>query len=224
MALSLKEALARRGVPKVASSARFGTPIRLRLRMNAEIDRPVDVARLLVSQGVSLKRAHAFLQRIAAGDTVAAQMWSEDSGALVARFSDLGIEAVELRIPDVSPKEIRTRMNCPRRISRRHSDSSSIRCRTGIRAATGPTPPRASCSRSSRAIPPSWKPCSPNGTTPESSRTERCSGNVALTNHPLHAYPPTLARLPRRSPRVSRSQHRSIGVADDLNKKTVQAR
>ncbi|MBO1020929.1 hypothetical protein IPV08_13215 [Methylobacterium sp. SD274] len=111
MALSLKEALARRGVPKAASSARFGTPIRLRLRMNAEIDRPVDVARLLVSQGVSLKRAHAFLQRIAAGDTVAAQMWSEDSGALVARFSDLGIEAVELRIPDVSPKEIRTRMN-----------------------------------------------------------------------------------------------------------------
>lgn len=111
MVLSLKEALARRDVPKAESSVRSGTPIRLRLRMNAEIDRPVDVARLLVSQGMSLKRAHAFLQRIAAGDTVAAQLWSEDFDTLMARFSDLGIEAVELRIPEVSPRDIRTRLN-----------------------------------------------------------------------------------------------------------------
>ncbi|GJE17331.1 helix-turn-helix domain-containing protein [Methylobacterium marchantiae] len=116
MALSLKEALARRDAPKAESSARSGIPVRPRLRMKAEIDkadidRPVDVARLLVSHGVSLKRAHGFLQRIAAGDTVAAQMWSENSDALVADFSDLGIEAVELKIPEVSPKDIRTRLN-----------------------------------------------------------------------------------------------------------------
>ncbi len=111
MALSLKEALARRDVPGAEPSVRSGIPVRMRLRTMGDMNTPVDVARLLVAQGLSLKRAHGFLQRLAAGETVAVQMWSEDAGRLGDAFAELGIEAVELRIPDVSPKDIRSRMN-----------------------------------------------------------------------------------------------------------------
>jgi DNA-binding transcriptional regulator YiaG len=79
--------------------------------MSGEIDRPVDVAHLLVEHGTSLRRAHAFLQRIARGEAVAVELRTDDPGAVASSFARLGIEALELRIPEVSTRDIRARLN-----------------------------------------------------------------------------------------------------------------
>lgn len=79
--------------------------------MIADIDRPVDLARLLIEHGISLRRAHACLQDLARGESIALQLTTEDSQVLVRRFADLGIEASELRIPEVSVRAVRSRLN-----------------------------------------------------------------------------------------------------------------
>lgn len=109
--LSLKEALERRDASKVEPKLPSGSPIRLRLRMVDDIDRPVDVARLLLDHGLTLRRAHEFLQRIASRETVAVQVWSENPATLISAFAALGVEARELKVPEVSTREIRARLN-----------------------------------------------------------------------------------------------------------------
>lgn len=78
--------------------------------MTGEIDRPVDVARLLVDGGVSLKRAHAVLGRLGEGETVAVESRHADREEAVRRLKALGVEASELKVPSVSTKDIRTRL------------------------------------------------------------------------------------------------------------------
>lgn len=109
--LSLKEALARRGAAADADSAPSGSPIRLRLTMMAEIDRPIDLVRFLNAHGLSLKRAHAVLNRMADGEAVAVRLWSERPEELVARFHSLGVEARWLSVPEVDTRAIRSRLN-----------------------------------------------------------------------------------------------------------------
>ena len=116
MALSLKEALARRDEPRAEPKALSGSPIRLRLRMVGEIDRPVDAVRLLADHGLGLRRAHALFQPIARGEAVAAEVWIEGPAAsLICAFAALGIEARELRVPDVNTRDIRARLNLSQR-------------------------------------------------------------------------------------------------------------
>lgn len=109
--LSLKEALARRDAPAAADSAPSGSPIRLRLKMAGEIERPVDLVRALTAHGLSLKRAHTVLNRIADGEAVAVHLRSEAPGKLVDQFATLGIEAKPLTVPDVDTRAIRSRLN-----------------------------------------------------------------------------------------------------------------
>ncbi|MGU3538695.1 helix-turn-helix domain-containing protein [Methylobacterium sp. A54F] len=108
--LSLKEALARRGEPAAVGRDPSGTLIRLRLRMNGDVDRPVDLARLLIDAGVTLRRAHALLDRMAAGESVVISAAAGDRDERIARFAALGIEAREMRIPEVSSRAVRTRL------------------------------------------------------------------------------------------------------------------
>lgn len=109
-ALSLKEALARRDAPPAVDSVRSGSPIRLRLRRAGEIARPIDLARLLTRHGLSLKRAHATLNRIAADEIVVVRLWSETPDELPGQFGALGVEASPLTIPKVDTQAIRARL------------------------------------------------------------------------------------------------------------------
>ncbi|SFL46298.1 hypothetical protein SAMN04488125_115103 [Methylorubrum salsuginis] len=109
-ALSLKEALARRDAIPAADSARSGSPIRLRLKRTGEIARPIDLARLLTRHGLSLKRAHATLNRIAADEAVVVRLWSEAPDELPGQFGALGVEASPLTIPEVDTRAIRARL------------------------------------------------------------------------------------------------------------------
>lgn len=108
--LSLKEALERPVAPEAASSAPSGSPVRYRLRIDGDIPRPVDVARLLTEYGVSLKRAHGVLQGIARGEAVVVQLVVEAPDAPVRPFAVFGVEALPLRIPEISTRAIRGRL------------------------------------------------------------------------------------------------------------------
>ena len=84
--------------------------------MVGEIDRPVDAVRLLADHGLGLRRAHALFQPIARGEAVAAEVWIEGPAAsLICAFAALGIEARELRVPDVNTRDIRARLNLSQR-------------------------------------------------------------------------------------------------------------
>jgi DNA-binding transcriptional regulator YiaG len=77
-----------------------------------DVDRPIDVMRLLAERGLGLRRAHAVFQRIARGEEVAVEVRCENSTAvLTSAFEALGVEARELRIPNVSSRDVRTRLN-----------------------------------------------------------------------------------------------------------------
>ncbi|WP_162249969.1 hypothetical protein [Methylobacterium sp. Leaf456] len=106
----MKEALARRDAIPAADSVRSGSPIRLRLKRAGEIARPVDLARLLTRHGLSLKRAHATLNRITADEAVAVRLWSEAPNDVPSQFRALGVEASPLTIPKVDTRAIRARL------------------------------------------------------------------------------------------------------------------
>ena len=80
-------------------------------KIPGEVVRPVDVARLMTEHGVSLRRAHGFLQSLVQGDVVAVQMVAPRVEELVTRFAALAVEALELRLPEVSTKAVRARLN-----------------------------------------------------------------------------------------------------------------
>ncbi len=109
-ALSLKEALARRDAIPAADSVLSGSPIRLRLKRAGEIARPIDLARLLTRYGLSLKRAHATLNRLVADEAIVVRVWSEAPEELAGQFGALGVEASPLTIPEVDTRAIRARL------------------------------------------------------------------------------------------------------------------
>ena len=79
--------------------------------MTDDICRPVDLVRLLSAHGLSLKRSHSVLNRIAEGEALAVRLWSETPDALVAQLRALGVDARPLSVPDVDTKAIRSRLN-----------------------------------------------------------------------------------------------------------------
>ncbi|MER2251995.1 hypothetical protein ABS772_18920 [Methylorubrum podarium] len=79
--------------------------------MTDDIGRPVDLVRLLSAHGLSLKRSHSVLNRIAEGEAVAVRLWSKTPDALVAQLRSLGVDARPLSVPDVDTKAIRSRLN-----------------------------------------------------------------------------------------------------------------
>lgn len=79
------------------------------LKAERDIVRPVDVARLLVQHGLSLRAAHAKLQQVADGLAVAVELRSHDLAGLVAELAELGLAAVEIRPPDVDVRRVRAR-------------------------------------------------------------------------------------------------------------------
>jgi DNA-binding transcriptional regulator YiaG len=105
---SFREAIARPAVAAAAGPSPSASPTRLLLEAAGEIARPVDLVRALRAGGVSLKRAHAVLERLAEGGSAAVEVAEE--GEVVARLEDLGVAARALRHPEVSVREVRTRL------------------------------------------------------------------------------------------------------------------
>jgi DNA-binding transcriptional regulator YiaG len=105
--LSFKEALARRDKAKASSRERSASPgVRVILRAG-DIARPVDVARLLATHGMSLRKAHETLNRLAAGETVAVELQATSKAKLRGKFSELGIAARTINLPAANVKRIR---------------------------------------------------------------------------------------------------------------------
>jgi hypothetical protein len=91
--LSFKEAFARRDKAKAISRERSVSPgVKLILRAG-EINRPVEVARLFTTHGISLRKAHETLNRLAAGENVAVELKTTDEAKLCSKLFELGIAA-----------------------------------------------------------------------------------------------------------------------------------
>jgi len=105
--LSLKEALGRRArTPDDRRQSSDFPATRVVLVAN-EIARPVEVARVLVRCGVSLRKAHDILNRIAEGACVPVELFCDNTTAVTSELSGLGVSAYAIRIPDVDIKRLR---------------------------------------------------------------------------------------------------------------------
>ena len=105
--LSLKEALEQRGSAGEKPRNPAGLPVVLILRMNREtgMARPVDVVRLLTSQGLGMRRSHDALNRLARGETVTVELPAvEDPERLDVELAALGVRG--LRRVDPAPVDI----------------------------------------------------------------------------------------------------------------------
>jgi DNA-binding transcriptional regulator YiaG len=97
---SFKAALARQASGRATSLASSDFPTVKVLLRNANISRPVDVARALKGLGLSLRKAHLVLDRLAEGEKVPAELDAravEQDG--LDRLLSLGIEAHRIASP-----------------------------------------------------------------------------------------------------------------------------
>jgi DNA-binding transcriptional regulator YiaG len=72
-----------------------------------EISRPVELARVLVRCGLSLRKAHDILNRISEGVCVPVELFGESAKAVTSELSGLGVSAHMIRIPEVDIKRLR---------------------------------------------------------------------------------------------------------------------
>jgi DNA-binding transcriptional regulator YiaG len=107
--LSFREALEQRGETREPSPDRSGSPIRLSLAI-VKTTQPVSIARLLRKYGMSLRKAHETLDRLAARETVAVELYADDASTLISEFSDLGVKAYPIMPPQVDAKQVRERL------------------------------------------------------------------------------------------------------------------
>src|ERR1700676_943581 len=107
--LSFREALEQPEDTQERSPARSGSPVRLSLVIT-KTTQPVSIARLLRKHGMSLRKAHEALDRLAAGEIVAVELYADDAIALISEFSDLGVKASPIMPPQVDAKQVRERL------------------------------------------------------------------------------------------------------------------
>ena len=69
----------------------------------------IDVALLIRSRGTTLRKTHETINRLAAGKTVAVELYSDNDARLIAAFAKLGVEAKPIRTPSVDVKRVRER-------------------------------------------------------------------------------------------------------------------
>jgi DNA-binding transcriptional regulator YiaG len=69
--------------------------------------RPVEVARMLTRHGLSLRKAHETLNRLANGESVAVELGAADREKLRAELSRLGILGRAIHLPTADVKRVR---------------------------------------------------------------------------------------------------------------------
>ena len=105
---SFKEALERQERGQTAFHPRSAFPaVKVHLRRTDPIRRPVDLARQFVSYGLSLRKAHEALNRLAEGETVALELACRDFDQSVDQLAKLGIDARQVTLPVVDPRHVR---------------------------------------------------------------------------------------------------------------------
>lgn len=117
--LSVKAALARRAAVEDTSRNHSGSAIALILDAEPAtgMKRPVDLVRLLTRNGLSLRKAHDVLNRLAKGETVPAELpMVADQTALVAELTALGVRSARRVDPElVDVAALRTRLGLTQR-------------------------------------------------------------------------------------------------------------
>jgi DNA-binding transcriptional regulator YiaG len=104
-----REALERREGARERSLAKSPSPTVKLLLTARDIGQPVDFARLLTRYGISLRKAHDVLDKLAFGKSVAVELSARDNKALLAELSQSGVDASIIRPPDVDVKSVRER-------------------------------------------------------------------------------------------------------------------
>jgi hypothetical protein len=95
--LSLREALARWGQTPADPRESPGSQAIRMVLVAKEIARPVELARVLVRRGVSLRKAHDILNRISQGACVPVELAGDSAKAVTTELSDLGVSAHVIR-------------------------------------------------------------------------------------------------------------------------------
>jgi DNA-binding transcriptional regulator YiaG len=105
---SLREVLAR---PEgIGARPRESSAFPVRLILTADkIQQPVEVARLLARHGMSLRKAHDALNRLADRESVAAELHARDRGKLLSALSALGVRAQVIQVPEADVRAVRER-------------------------------------------------------------------------------------------------------------------
>jgi DNA-binding transcriptional regulator YiaG len=106
---SFREALERREGAKERSRAQSPSPTVKVLLTARDIRQPVDFARLLTRYGISLRKAHDVLDKLAFGKSVAVELSARDDKGLLSELSHNGVDASIIRPPDVDVKRVRER-------------------------------------------------------------------------------------------------------------------
>jgi DNA-binding transcriptional regulator YiaG len=107
---SFRAALERPAASPEKSRGHSASPAVRLLLVPERIAQPVDVARLLVRHGTSLRKAHDILNRLAKRETAAAELHAHDSDKLRADFLALGVAAHVIRAPDPDVRRVRERL------------------------------------------------------------------------------------------------------------------
>jgi DNA-binding transcriptional regulator YiaG len=103
---SFRAALERRADSKERSLDQSGSPVALVLALD-DIKHPVEVARLLKRHGLSLRRAHETLNRLADGETVAVELRADTPHHLISELVALGVAAHAIEPPQTDVRRIR---------------------------------------------------------------------------------------------------------------------
>ena len=106
---SFREALERRDVAREKPREKSVFPATKLMLVPYKIGQPVELARALKRYGMSLRKAHNTLDRLAKGDTVAVELGDGNSQTIIAELSALGVNARVIEAPKADLKKIRER-------------------------------------------------------------------------------------------------------------------
>ena len=107
--LSFREALELREKTEGAPRDRSGSPVRLSLTLR-DVKQPVSFALLLKKHGMSLRKAHETLNRLANGETVAVELWADNVDTLIFDIGQFGVKPYLIVPPQIDPKQVRERL------------------------------------------------------------------------------------------------------------------
>ena len=107
--LSLREVLERPEEAKAEPRAVSGSPAHYVLRL-VDVDRPVTFVRCLMSHGLSLRKGHGVISRLAEGEIVPVELCAPKDFDVVAELAELGVSATIVRRPDIDVRAVRERI------------------------------------------------------------------------------------------------------------------
>jgi DNA-binding XRE family transcriptional regulator len=109
--LSLRAALAQQVSSRERSQKPSAFPVHNFLLEAVDIKEPVKLAKALISLGLSLKRAHAVVNRLASGERVAVELPSGNIAVTISQLRRFGLVVFALKLEAIDPKRIRENQN-----------------------------------------------------------------------------------------------------------------